>query len=1114
MNIELPARKRKIDDIAAEADHLPEATLDAIQTCPFAKKEKRALRVTPRLLVFQTVPLGTAPPPLDVTIANDGDAPFDVTSVIADGSHGSFTIVRGPASTTIAARGDQTLTISAAAPGTVAPPKGALEVTTSNAGTATVELEASAYALTSVVANTTTISPGVDDADIHYVVNDPNRAVGQATITIHEIDHRTNAIGKVIGTMPGQPYEHGPQKLAWRGEVDDTGYRVRDDVRPFITKRNAPYRVKVTIARGDGSGALEGTCDVGVKNTGELTIQISRPDGAALVVRAAVNVTAVASRTMTSHTTVTKAGGPPTCDELVIKGLAPGDYDVQIMGTLASPAAGLTAYLNAQGGGGGWRIAPSQTGIVRAAVKIGERANASFQVTRYAHLQFIGFHATPTGTNRNLASPLQATYKGEADDRHDMIARCQIMKAAMAAAEADHTKSPVDDTILKVFMAPEFYFRGQGGGYLIEIVEEILPKLLEEASLPKYADWIFVYGTAIGYHKHGDGTPERYVLAVSQDLGGNPQTVRVTAGLGGAASTVNVCEHIPPNRPAPVQWQLDQGGAIAAVQTATRINPTEFDLLLTAGATINVGAVELVEPLATEIFNVALVQRGGPTPGEPRDLLVYKDYVSSIDFLGKHHPDVLKDFYVAHASHLADIHGTGERYIMPTEGSVDPFGTRPNPAAAGGTSEQNRTALGGGSLFSMAGVNFGIEVCLDHLSERLNTYGANATPGDSMPQIHLIPSWGMTIDGGPIYAVPNGLVFNVDGRPTAPQAGTFTGFRCPDAPHNGAVVNAPRPPACLRDHARCDWHYHTQAAGGACVRCSTATIAGPGFPCTTVGHWMLATPCTCGLDLSAKKIVECPAHGSLGIGGCSTVGCTAPQVDLYGCGITGHYQAAPSACKGNVGLCGSATTLLYYCNAAAHLVGVNPCPGCGAPTAALMTNMCNRHTHTEHVAPGSNCTFCGNVLVADPRPLAQDWTPITAVGPAALVPDPGGPCAVNDQSTITRTVVTDTVSGLVTSDTTVVHPANRAPLEVPQVAPNNDTGALSNPRTRTWLTPPLTLTCVHSSVTLVTGTTTTVTTTITTSRTGNVQAAWANLFAQQGALYIYPAQALQQAATV
>jgi hypothetical protein len=55
---------------------------------------------------------------------------------------------------------------------------------------------------------------------------------------------------------------------------------------------------------------------------------------------------------------------------------------------------------------------------------------------------------------------------------------------------------------------------------------------------------------------------------------------------------------------------------------------------------------------------------------------------------------------------------------------------------------------------------------------------------------------------------------------------------------------------------------------------------------------------------------------------------------------------------------------------------------------------------------------------------------------------------------------------------------------------------------------------VHSSVTLVTGTTTTVTTTITTSRTGNVQAAWANLFAQQGALYIYPAQALQQAATV
>jgi hypothetical protein len=59
----------------------------------------------------------------------------------------------------------------------------------------------------------------------------------------------------------------------------------------------------------------------------------------------------------------------------------------------------------------------------------------------------------------------------------------------------------------------------------------------------------------------------------------------------------------------------------------------------------------------------------------------------------------------------------------------------------------------GGSIFTIDGVRFGLEICLDHLNRRLR-------PGSGV-QVQLVPSAGASLQQ--FACVPNGIAFNVDG---------------------------------------------------------------------------------------------------------------------------------------------------------------------------------------------------------------------------------------------------------------------------------------------------------------------------------------------------------------
>jgi hypothetical protein len=280
-------------------------------------------------------------------------------------------------------------------------------------------------------------------------------------------------------------------------------------------------------------------------------------------------------------------------------------------------------------------------------------------------------------------------YSGHVDDLKDMKIRAdQMIKAiewAYGAIEPVHNK---DENILKIFMAPEFYFRGRYGAYPPDVVSEIMPYLRKEGRTGKhiYKDWLFVFGTAIS--------------AVI-----DAETWCFTCGTN---------EHLD-FLPDPT----DKTKTVAKCQKGSGHNVGEGVF----GAMID---------------NVALIQKGSESH------LVTKEYISGIDF--RHYK--------------VSLLGNTQAPLAPRiEYDVKaPFGSR-DSRSRNKTSKFAHERMGG-SVFNFDGITFGMEICLDHLAERL-VKAPNL-------QVLLIPSAGMDIKFG--RTIYGGIHFNVDGIPGNPHS--------------------------------------------------------------------------------------------------------------------------------------------------------------------------------------------------------------------------------------------------------------------------------------------------------------------------------------------------------
>lgn len=112
--------------------------------------------------------------------------------------------------------------------------------------------------------------------------------------------------------------------------------------------------------------------------------------------------------------------------------------------------------------------------------------------------------------------PLLQCYIGHEDPFSDISRRIQIMREAVDKA---YVYSDKDPETLKVFLAPEFYFRGVSGAYIFDDEEPndpaycgpicaLLKGLEDIVAEKRFEDWLFLFGTVVASDKVSDSESE------------------------------------------------------------------------------------------------------------------------------------------------------------------------------------------------------------------------------------------------------------------------------------------------------------------------------------------------------------------------------------------------------------------------------------------------------------------------------------------------------------------------------------------------------------------------------------------------------------------------------
>ena len=104
--------------------------------------------------------------------------------------------------------------------------------------------------------------------------------------------------------------------------------------------------------------------------------------------------------------------------------------------------------------------------------------------------------STASGTVELPCFKQDTVYKGLPNASSDVKARCSLMRDAVLAAKKS-SKVNKSASCLKVFMAPEFYFRGDKGAYPIDAYMEAIAALRDTISGREWNHWLFLFGSLL-----------------------------------------------------------------------------------------------------------------------------------------------------------------------------------------------------------------------------------------------------------------------------------------------------------------------------------------------------------------------------------------------------------------------------------------------------------------------------------------------------------------------------------------------------------------------------------------------------------------------------------------
>ncbi len=290
-------------------------------------------------------------------------------------------------------------------------------------------------------------------------------------------------------------------------------------------------------------------------------------------------------------------------------------------------------------------------------------------------------------------------------DKDDISARWAQMKKAIEKAHQALPREHRDNKhLLKLFMAPEFYFRGKSGAYdMAQFFPEFIDKVPEFTKA--YPDWLFVLGTFVCSWTTDEQRVDR------TDFLGKLFNKKKTVKTGGTVENYALVQ----------KGGYSSRDHIHDVQVGKEF-PSHIDFSHPGDGKDWYAQDRKAKILGGEI--------GAQSPPGSRE---FSPEMRTGNFGGK-------DAYMG---------------PLKTDGSGELEGTLTKT-----TLEHEDESAAFGCVFTMDGITFGLEVCRDHLLGRLVHAADHAAV-----QLQLIPSWGASIskDGSRNHVVPNAVAFNVDG---------------------------------------------------------------------------------------------------------------------------------------------------------------------------------------------------------------------------------------------------------------------------------------------------------------------------------------------------------------
>ncbi len=344
-------------------------------------------------------------------------------------------------------------------------------------------------------------------------------------------------------------------------------------------------------------------------------------------------------------------------------------------------------------------------------------------MSEYKYVQFIGYAVS---TKPALCGPENSPdygnrkyYLGDAQDGRDMEYRLKLMGEALQKAQAACDRRP---GVLKIFVAPEFFFRGAYGAYYGQDAEERLRQGLGELYAAHGPDMgMALWGSSLLAEQAADFT--RPEIAAASVLGDEYLHLYETCREFRTA----IGKETPGLRD--ILFGLDE-----LENPATRPDDVKLDPLAAVLEQILHGCTRKAP---VKVSNTCQIMLAGD-----RYLTVRKQFKSCVDF-------------ILNYSH-------GQTGGPDNRGSyMQTFVAYPDIAPA--EAEMKREDRDPYSIFDWRGLKVGVEICLDHIRQRLSGRVNDL-------DLQIIPSCGAEVTKGCIAARAGGYVFNCDGDYTLDDA--------------------------------------------------------------------------------------------------------------------------------------------------------------------------------------------------------------------------------------------------------------------------------------------------------------------------------------------------------